>query len=313
MSGVLKKNQRTNQRISLTSGKGRASIRRSDIGFRHVARGRGASAETLPLTRPGPQAAAARAELEPEPEKKQDENLELMETSDLRESDGAENVSEINLSKILDVQEHEEVDLAKTEAELAAMSDNPECGLSNVCHEMELMLGGGPSSTSTPNVTLSGSSLPSLVSMSSRGCATDSGHDSGTPLTSSSSAPGDSTPDRGIEPSPVFSPITPRVTEDFEIGKYVYFTILNDYCHRISQNHKHQERLQASAGGKMPRDEHLLKLETNIMIMILSTLFIHVFNLIYSRNLIHVTEFPWANRLADHCNYITLRLGNKAN
>ena len=264
-------------------------------GFRHIARGRAKpSAETLPLTRPGPQ--VLDATLEPEPEKKHDQDLELMETSDLREGDGAENISEINLSKILDVQEYEEVELAKTEAELAAMGQNPECGLSNVCQEMELMLGGGPSSTSTPNVTLSTSTLPSLVSVSSAGTA-DSGHDSGTPASVSSS--GNITPDRA-DPSPVFSPITPRVTEDFESGKYMYFTSLTDHYHRTTLSLNHQQRLPASVKSELSTPGQLLE---NTLFMILSHLFIQVSQFIYFRNLNlnHVPEFPWAIRLADRC------------
>ena len=195
--------------------------------------------------------------------------------------------------------------LAKTEAELAAMGRNPECGLSNVCQEMELMLGGGPSSTSTPNVTLSSSTLPSLVSVSSIATA-DSGHDSGPPTSASSeghnSPPGTHTPDRAAEPSPVFSPITPRVNKDFEMGNYVYCTSLTDYYNRRTLTENRQRRLQALAPGGMESHDHPLEKEK--LIMILSTLFIHVVKLIYFRNLNHVSKFPWAIRLADRCNLL---------
>ena len=149
-----------------------------------------------------------------------------METSELRDTD---TVSEVNLSQVVNVQEHEDIDLAKTEHELARMGESPGCGLSNECDEMEIMLGGGSASTSTPNVTLSLSSMPSLVSVSSG--PVDSGNDSGQTLiyfTGQSSQPSlvFSSP-RAAEPSPAFSLITPRdtVTEILKMGSFMYLFI----------------------------------------------------------------------------------------
>ena len=93
-----------------------------------------------------------------------------------------------------------------------------------------------------------------------------------------------------------------------EMGNYVYFTSLTDYYHRTTLNRNRQNRLPALAKSEMSRTDHLL--ENNTLIMILSTLFIQVIQHIYLRNLNHVPAFPWANRLADCCNF-TLRLGNK--
>ena len=85
------------------------------------------------------------------------------------------------------------------------------------------------------------------------------------------------------------------------INKPSFITCI--HClYSLSLIENRQRRLQASAPGGMASHDHLLEKEK--LIMILSTLFIHVVNLIYFRNLNHVSKFPWAIRLADRCNLL---------
>ena len=140
-------------------------VKRNDnnIGPRKVSKGR-TKPSICAMTRPGPVNTQSVV----------NDDCELMETSELRDAD---NISKVNLSQVFNMQEHKDVELAKTEMELARMGEVPGCGLSNVCDEMEIILNGGPVSTSTPNATFSLSSMPSLVLVSS--APADSGNDSG--------------------------------------------------------------------------------------------------------------------------------------
>ncbi len=112
MSRVL----RQSQKLNITGGKGRAVVKRNDnnTGPRKISKGRTKPSSTV-MSRPGPvntQAATT-------------EDCQLMETSELRDAD---NISDINLSQVINVQEYEDVELAKTEMELGRMGEVPSCG-----------------------------------------------------------------------------------------------------------------------------------------------------------------------------------------
>ena len=201
-------------------------------------------------------------------------------------------VSITNLSVAIEVREHEneEVDIAATEEELARMGETPTCALSNVCSEMEAMLGGAPSSTSTPNVTFSLSSMPSLVYGSSTSGQRDSGHDSGQPhLSDFNSSP---------ESSPVFSPIAARVIGNSEIGNFIYFMSLITPHYRQTTTTSEGLRLQASETQDLAKTDHNLKCNELLSIMtILINLSIYLFRHL---NLVHPI-FPPALKPADNC------------
>ena len=229
------------------------------------------------------------------PNKGKDEDCELMETSDLRDRTlDPVDVSIINLSAAIEVREHDQVDvdIATTEEELARMGETPTCALSNVCSEMEALLGEGPSSTSTPNVTLLMSSMPSLVSGSSISGQTDSGHDSGQPHVSDlNTSPGS---------SPVFSPIPSRVIGNSEIGNLIYFMSLMSTHYRQTSISSEEGRLQASEAQDLATTDHDLKNNELLSILtILINLSLYLF-----RHLNHVhSMFPSALKPADNCYY----------
>ena len=162
----------------------------------------------------------------------------------------------------------------------------------NVCSEMEALLGEGPSSTSTPNVTLSMSSMPSLVSGSSISGQTDSGHGSGQPHVSDlNSSPGS---------SPVFSPIPPRVIGNSEIGNFIYFMSLISTHYRQTSISSEEGRLQASEAQDLARTDHNLK---NHEILSFMTILINLSFYLF-RHLNHVHPmFPPALKPADNCYY----------
>ena len=168
-----------------------------------------------------------------------------METSQLQNTSM---VSDFNLLDDVVVEENEEVEIAKTEAELKRMGEQTGCGLSYICEDLEQMLD-GPGNTSTPKLSTTSnsmrSSMPPLVSVSS----------SPNPILSSNSGmPGSdyqigsptvvfSPPPSSVVASPVYSPyvsptyspltrslqaITPKdvVIQNEKIGNYVNFTCL---------------------------------------------------------------------------------------
>ena len=75
-----------------------------------------------------------------------EEECSLMETSLLRDTS---KVSDFNLSDEVVIEEFEDVEVAKTEAELKRMGEQNGCGLSYICKDLENMLG-GPENSSTP-------------------------------------------------------------------------------------------------------------------------------------------------------------------
>ena len=100
---------------------------------------------------------------------------------------------------------------------------------------------GGPSSTSSPKLSSTStarSSMPSLVSCSSAGNSYDN-----QVVLSPSREPAE-------EPSPVFSPITPSkpdmVSNNFEMGSYIYFMFLITLINR---------KRQVSEGANTPAPE----------------------------------------------------------
>ena len=243
-------NQRGAARFHITAGRGKSEPKRYDLYQRVVAKGR-AKAETMPPRRPGKQ-----EELQPNVE---EEECSLMETSQLR---NASMVSDLNLSNAVEIEEFEEVELAKTELELKRMGEQSGCGLSYICDDIEQMLE-GPGNTSTPKPSTSSdsthSSMPTLVSVSrsfSTSLSSDSGmpgssdYQTGTPPPVFSPPKQDlASPEYSPYTSPTYSPITPKdaVISNKKIGIYVHFPCLTQRLYRLPRGIVSEEQVSQTA------------------------------------------------------------------
>ena len=263
-------NERGSARFNITAGRGKSEPKRSDLYQRVSAKGR-AKADTMPTRRPGKQ-----EELQPNVE---EEECSLMETSQLR---NASMVSDLNLSNAVEIEEFEEVELAKTELELKRMGEQSGCGLSYICDDIEQMLE-GLGNTSTPKPSTSSdsthSSMPTLVSVSrsfSTSLSRDSGmpgssdYQTGTPPPVVFSPPKQDLASLEYSPytSPTYSPITPKdaVISNKKIGIYVHFPCLTQRLYRLPRGIVSEEQVSQAARTSEAEPRILHKLENEFII-----------------------------------------------
>ena len=137
--------------------------------------------------------------------------------------------------------------------------------------------------------------MPSLVSVSSANQG-DSGHDSG-PVYAADYTAGTSpavfSPPRPVlspplEPSPAYSPITPRVTVNFEKGIYSSNICLNDYFDRSTRTKVTEEKGSFITPGPDTKDN----LENDIIRFMILNFITYLTPIYYRHHLNHVTTFP---------------------
>ena len=202
--------------------------------------------------------AQAETELTGKPERLQShdegEECSLMETSMLRDTS---KVSDFNLSDDVVIEEYEDVEVAKTEAELKQMGEKNGCGLSYICKDLENMLG-GPENSSTPKLSNSSnatrSSMPPLVSASSSSPNPSLSSDSGMPGSDYQIRSDVFSPPVEDLASPVYSPFTSPtysteevVTKNEKLGNYDSLTCLTTNSHRLPKESVTEDQIPLKA------------------------------------------------------------------
>ena len=249
--------------------------------------------------------ARAETEMRGKPERLQshdeEEECSLMETSMLRDTS---KVSDFNLSNDVIIEEYEDVEVAKTEAELKRMGEQNGCGLSYICKDLENMLG-GPENSSTPKLSNSSnatrSSMPPLVSASSSSPNPSLSSDSGMPGSDYQIRSDVFSPPVEDLASPVYSTFAKPIYSTEEVvlknekfGNYDNLTFLTTNSHRLPKGSVTEDQvpLKARTSEAEPR---VLKPDNGMIINFVKNQFVNAlvtYAYIY-RNLNRVTQtFP---------------------